>query len=100
MGVLEDFKALYEDRKVFKTNISRDNQERRKNLELTQKKLIALNQFVTASNSLRTQASLDSEELTPLPDGVEHITAENANPTIQRIKRTPAPVARPSTSIC
>lgn len=59
MGVLEDFKALYEDRKVFKTNISRDNQERRKNLELTQKKLIALNQFVTASNSLRTQASLE-----------------------------------------
>lgn len=57
--MLEDFKALYEDRKVFKTNISRDNQERRKNLELTQKKLIALNQFVTASNSLRTQASLE-----------------------------------------
>lgn len=57
--MLEDFKALYEDRKVFKTNISKDNQERRKNLELTQKKLIALNQFVTASNSLRTQASLE-----------------------------------------
>lgn len=63
MGVLEDFKALYEDIKVFKTNISKDNQERRKNLELTQKKLIELKQFVTASNSLRTQASLDISNL-------------------------------------
>ncbi|KAI4456593.1 hypothetical protein MML48_8g00003462 [Holotrichia oblita] len=63
MGVLEDFKALYEDIKVFRTNITKDNQERRKNLELTQRKLIELKQFVTASNSLRTQASLDISNL-------------------------------------
>ncbi|KAK9703827.1 hypothetical protein QE152_g29067 [Popillia japonica] len=40
------------------------------------------------------------EELTPLTHGVERITAENANPTIQRIERTLSPVAGPSTSIC
>ncbi|KAK9736124.1 hypothetical protein QE152_g12773 [Popillia japonica] len=59
MVILEEFKKLHEDIKVFKTSVTKDNQERRKNLNLTNKKLIELDSFKNRLDSLKLKPSSD-----------------------------------------
>ncbi|KAK9730845.1 Integrase zinc binding domain [Popillia japonica] len=60
--ILENFKVLHDELKVFKNNITKDRQERRTNVELTQKKLVELEKFSTRLQELKI-ASISEKNL-------------------------------------
>lgn len=62
-ATLEDVKELYNEVKVFKSNISKDNQERRKNVELSRRRLIDLEQFLVKLSELELELSKHAENI-------------------------------------
>nr|XP_022915548.1 uncharacterized protein MAL13P1.304-like [Onthophagus taurus] len=82
MTIIEELQLLLVEIKSFKTNILKDNKERRKNLESTQKRLNELNKFRVRLESLNIELKRDTSNVDKIEDikyyssGIDNIVLE------------------------
>lgn len=92
METVDKFKKVLEELKVNKTNIIKDNQERRKNLELTHKRLADIDKFSDRLDLLKLEASKDFSNLDVLDqikkyvNKIDNIIIESRNILKDRLK--------------
>lgn len=82
MTIIDELQLLLVEIKSFKTNILKDNKERRKNLESTQKRLNELNKFRDRLESLNIELKRDTSNVDKIEDikyyssGIDNIVLE------------------------